>query len=52
MNCSQKIDDAGLDTLEYSRWGYYRLKLTKDDLKKHGPFLREIIQLAVEAWTS
>lgn len=48
----QKIDDAGLDTLEYSRWGYYRFKLTKDDVRKHGQFLREMIELAIKGSSS
>jgi len=41
-----KIDAAGLDTLSYDRFGNYRLRLTKDDLKKHADVLRDLIQLA------
>ena len=34
-----KIDDAGLDTLEYNkRWGLYRLRLTKDDIESKSEF--------------
>ena len=44
-----KIEQEGLSTLEYSRWGYYRLKLSKDDLTKHGAFLRDMMKLAFEA---
>jgi len=44
-----KIEQEGLNTLDYSRWGYYRLKLFKDDLEKHRAFLRETMLLAFEA---
>ena len=30
----EMIDKAGLDTLEYSRWGYYRIRLVKDDIQR------------------
>lgn len=41
-----KIDATGLDTLNYDRWGNYRLRLTRDDLKKHADILHELIDLA------
>ena len=45
-----KIDAAGLDALSYDgRWGNYRLRLTKDDPKKHTDILRELIRLAHES---
>ena len=45
-----RIDAAGLDTLSYdARWGSYRLRLTKDEPKKHADVLREIIRLAHES---
>jgi predicted transport protein len=38
-----KIDAAGIETLEYNkRWGLYRLRLTKDDIKKNSETLREL----------
>jgi hypothetical protein len=44
-----KIEDTGLETLEYSkRWGHYRLRLTKDDVKSKGPFLKELVRAAYE----
>lgn len=46
----QKIDEAGLDKLEYaSRWGTYRIRLARDDIKKHSSVLRELMQAAFEA---
>ena len=44
-----KIDGAGLDTLEYSkRWGLYRIRLGKGEVKKHAEALRELMGLAYE----
>jgi hypothetical protein len=42
-----KIDEAGLDTLEYNkRWSCYRIRLGKGDVRKYGDALRELIGLA------
>lgn len=41
-----KLNETGLDLMEYSRWGRYRIRLTKDDVKKHANFLQEIFQKA------
>ena len=42
-----KIDEAALDTLEYNkRWGLYRLRLTKDDIKSKSDVLKDLSQLA------
>ncbi|MCH9054102.1 MAG: hypothetical protein IIA72_24155 [Proteobacteria bacterium] len=44
-----KIDEADLDTLEYNkRWGLYRLRLTKDDIKSKSDVLKDLSQLAYE----
>lgn len=44
-----KIDASGIETLEYNkRWGLYRLRLTKDDIKKNSETLRELIHAAYE----
>lgn len=46
----EKIDAAGLDTLEYNnQWGLYRIRLKKGDLKKHADAIRELIGLAYQA---
>ena len=42
-----KIDEAGLDTLEYNKkWGLYNFRLTKDDIKSKSDVLKELSQLA------
>lgn len=44
-----KIEGAGIETLEYNkRWGNYRLRLTKDQVKSKAGTLRELMQLAYE----
>jgi predicted transport protein len=43
-----KIEEAGLEALQYSRWGRYRLRLTASDLKDKAEALRELIKLAYE----
>jgi predicted transport protein len=44
-----KIDEAGLDSLEYDkRWGLYRLRLTKDDLRSKADVLMDLARAAYE----
>jgi predicted transport protein len=48
-----KIEEAGLDTLEYGkRWGVYRLRLTKEGVKSKGEILKELTRAAYERRTS
>jgi hypothetical protein len=43
------IEEAGLDTLEYSkRWGYYRLRLTADDIAAKAAVLKKLIRAACD----
>jgi predicted transport protein len=43
------IADAGLVTLEYgTRWGTYRIRLEKNDIKKHAETLKKLMVLAFE----
>ena len=44
---NSKIDDAGLDTLDH-KWGRYRLRLRKDDIKDKSDILKELSQLAYQ----
>lgn len=45
----QKIEGAGIETLEYNkRWGTYRLRLTKEQVKSNADTLRELMQLAYD----
>ncbi len=42
-----KLDQAGVDVMDYdSRWGRYRIRITKNDLKKHEAMLRELLREA------
>lgn len=44
------LDDAGIDLMEYdSRWRRYRIRVSKQDLKKHETILRELLSRAYEA---
>lgn len=44
-----KIDVAGLDSLEYNkRWGLYRLRLNKEQVKSNADVIRELMKLAYE----
>lgn len=43
----RKIEAAGLDVMEYdNRWGRYRIRFAKGDIKKHAAVLRELYQAA------
>jgi hypothetical protein len=40
-----KLDEAGLDVMEYlDKWGRYRVRLTKGDIKKHAALLKELLE--------
>jgi hypothetical protein len=43
-----KLDEAGVDVMEYSRSGRYRLRLTKGDTKKHDALLRDLLRRAYD----
>lgn len=43
------LDEAGLDVMEYDkRWGRYRIRLTKDELKKHRDTLTAVMKRAFD----
>ncbi|HKH98965.1 MAG TPA: DUF5655 domain-containing protein [Candidatus Sulfotelmatobacter sp.] len=43
------IEEAGLDSLEYNkRWGYYRLRLTADDVTSRAAVLKRLIKAAYD----
>ena len=48
----QKIDEAGLDLIDYTRSGRYRIRLTQKDAKKNEEFLKDLLQLAYTEATS
>jgi len=42
-----KLEEAGIDVMVYdSRWGRYRIRLEKGDVKKHETLLRELMKTA------
>lgn len=45
----KKIETAGLDMLDYdSRWGMYKIKLSKSDIKENKDFIIELLKAAYE----
>jgi hypothetical protein len=43
----QQLEDAGIDAMDYEkRWGAYRLRLTKNDIKKHSDLLLKLLKLS------
>ena len=45
----QKLENAGLDLMDYhARWGQYRIRLTKEDVKKHSDVLSELLRSAYQ----
>jgi predicted transport protein len=44
----QELDAAGLDTLEYTRWGAYRLKLIPGDPQKHHDLLLKLLKASYD----
>jgi predicted transport protein len=43
-----KITASNLDTLEYARWGAYRLRLTKDDIDNKFEALKDLSSMAFQ----
>lgn len=44
-----RLEEAGLDVMEYdTRWGKYRIRVTRNDFKKHEELLRELLRKAHE----
>ncbi|HEY5987586.1 MAG TPA: hypothetical protein VIV12_14605, partial [Streptosporangiaceae bacterium] len=44
-----RLEQAGVDVLDYdAKWGKYRLRLGKDDLKKHDDLLHQLMREAFE----
>ena len=43
------IEGSGLDVMGYdTRWGRYRLRLIKGDVKKHASIIRDLCKMAYE----
>ena len=43
-----KLDDAGLDVMGYSKFGRYKIRLAKDDIKRHEELLKELLKASYE----
>lgn len=44
-----RLEEAGLEVLAYDRtWGYYKLRLSADDIEKHQAFLTDLMKEAFE----
>jgi hypothetical protein len=47
-----KLEEAGVDVMEYdSRWGRYRIRLSKGDVQKHQALVKEILRTAYDEAT-
>jgi hypothetical protein len=43
----QQLEAAGIDVMDYdTRWSHYRLRLTKNDIKKHNDLLLKLLKMA------
>lgn len=49
---SQRLDEAGIELLAYSRWGTYRVQVTRPDIAEHGDLLSELTQKARNQYRS
>jgi len=38
-----RIEDEGLDILDFNRWGKYRIRLAQGDLEQHKDFIQELL---------
>ena len=48
----KKLEQIGLDVMDYDqRWSRYRIRLTKEDIKKHADFISEFLLTAYNATT-
>jgi hypothetical protein len=42
----QQLETAGIEVMDYTKWGRYRLRLTKNDIKKHTELLLKLLKLS------
>lgn len=41
-----QISESGLDLMDYSKWGRYRIRLSKSDVNEHGEFITQLFKQA------
>ncbi|MBW2062963.1 MAG: hypothetical protein JRI95_15580, partial [Deltaproteobacteria bacterium] len=46
-----QISDNGLDLMDYSKWGRYRIRLSRTDVHKKGEFITQLLKQAYEEAT-
>jgi hypothetical protein len=42
----RRLEEAGLDVMPYTKWGRYRVRVTKADLAKHQDVVAELLKRA------
>jgi len=42
----QQLEAAGIEVMDYSKWGRYRLRLTKNDIKEHSDLLLKLLKMS------
>lgn len=47
----EKIEQGGLEALEYARWGAYRLRLSKEDITNRASLLCDLMAAAFERFS-
>jgi Domain of unknown function (DUF5655) len=43
-----RLEEAGLEPLDYSSWGTYRVRISKNDMRNHEDAVRDILKKAYE----
>lgn len=43
-----KIEEKGLDLMDYTKWGRYRIRLSKSDVQDHGDFITQLLRQGFE----
>jgi predicted transport protein len=43
-----QLQEKGLDLIDYTTWGRYRIRLSKADIKDHAEFLKELMRKSYE----
>ena len=47
-----QISEKGLDLMDYTKWGRYRIRLSSSDFKEHGDLITELLKQAYTEATS
>ncbi len=47
-----QMSDKGIDLMDYTKWGRYRIRLSKSDFKEHGEFITGLLKRAYTEATS